>query len=77
MANTSEYGLSGTIWSQDLEKAERVALQIDSGVLWINTWLMRDLRTPFGGMKASGRGREGGLYGLKFFSEMKNICINI
>ena len=76
MANANRYGLAGSIWTQDIEKAKRVALQIDSGILWINTWLMRDLRTPFGGMKDSGRGREGGRYILKFFSNTKNICIN-
>jgi aminomuconate-semialdehyde/2-hydroxymuconate-6-semialdehyde dehydrogenase len=73
-ANCTEYGLAGSIWTQDLAKAERVALQVDSGILWINTWMLRDLRTPFGGMKESGRGREGGRYILEFFSNMKNIC---
>lgn len=75
-ANANRYGLAGSIWTQDIEKANRVAQVIDSGILWINTWLMRDLRTPFGGMKDSGRGREGGQYILKFFSKTKNICIN-
>lgn len=74
-ANANRYGLAGSIWSEDIKKAERVAMKIDSGILWINTWLMRDLRTPFGGMKDSGRGREGGQYILKFFSRTKNICI--
>ncbi len=74
-ANCTQYGLAGSIWSTDLEKAERVARKVDSGILWINTWLLRDLRTPFGGMKESGRGREGGTYALEFFSEKKNICI--
>ena len=74
-ANSTRYGLSGSIWSEDLEKANRVAMKIDSGILWINTWMLRDLRTPFGGMKESGRGREGGQHALKFFSETKNICI--
>ena len=75
MANATKYGLAGSIWSKDIQKAEELALQIDSGILWINTWLMRDLRTPFGGMKESGRGREGGQYILKFFSQTKNICL--
>jgi aminomuconate-semialdehyde/2-hydroxymuconate-6-semialdehyde dehydrogenase len=75
-ANSTEYGLSGSLWTKDLTKARRVASAIDSGVIWINTWLMRDLRTPFGGMKESGRGREGGTYALKFYSDVKNICIN-
>ncbi len=73
-ANSTQYGLAGTIWSQDVAKAERVALKIDSGIVWINTWMLRDLRTPFGGMKESGRGREGGKYILEFFSNLKNIC---
>jgi aminomuconate-semialdehyde/2-hydroxymuconate-6-semialdehyde dehydrogenase len=73
-ANSTEYGLSATIWTEDKDKAQRVASQIKSGIVWINTWLLRDLRTPFGGMKESGRGREGGQYILKFFSNIKNIC---
>jgi aminomuconate-semialdehyde/2-hydroxymuconate-6-semialdehyde dehydrogenase len=73
-ANSTQYGLAGSIWSKDEQKAERVALKIDSGIVWINTWMMRDLRTPFGGMKESGRGREGGKYILEFFSNVKNIC---
>lgn len=75
MANATKYGLAGSIWSKDIKKAKELALQINSGILWINTWLMRDLRTPFGGMKESGRGREGGQYILKFFSQTKNICL--
>lgn len=74
-ANATQYGLAGTIWSRDIEKAERIAKQIHSGIIWINCWLVRDLRTPFGGMKESGRGREGGKYILKFFSNTQNICI--
>jgi aminomuconate-semialdehyde/2-hydroxymuconate-6-semialdehyde dehydrogenase len=73
-ANSTQYGLAGSIWSRDEVKAERVALKIDSGIVWINTWMLRDLRTPFGGMKESGRGREGGKYILEFFSNIKNIC---
>lgn len=73
-ANCTEYGLAGSIWTQDISKAERVASQIDSGIVWINTWMLRDLRTPFGGMKESGRGREGGRYILEFFSNLRNIC---
>lgn len=74
-ANSTEYGLSASLWSEDLEKAKRIASLIDSGVVWINTWMLRDLRTPFGGMKESGRGREGGTFALKFYSDVKNICI--
>ncbi len=75
MANSTEYGLAGSVWSADVDKAQRVAQQIDSGIVWVNTWMLRDLRTPFGGMKESGRGREGGKYILEFFSNMKNICL--
>lgn len=73
-ANSTQYGLAGSLWSKDEEKAQRVAMRIDSGIVWINTWMLRDLRTPFGGMKESGRGREGGKYILEFFSNVKNIC---
>lgn len=75
MANSVEYGLSATIFTQDLDRAHRVADKIEAGVVWVNTWLLRDLRTPFGGVKSSGVGREGGFEALKFFTEPKNICI--
>ncbi len=75
LANENQYGLSATIWSEDVEKANRVASKIDAGVIWINCWLVRDLRTPFGGMKNSGIGREGGNEALRFFTEAKNVCI--
>ncbi len=74
-ANSVEYGLSATVWTQDISKANRMAEKLDSGVVWINCWLLRDLRTPFGGMKNSGVGREGGLEALRFFTEAKNVCI--
>ncbi len=74
MANSTEYGLAASIWSSDLEKAQRMALSLECGIVWINNWMTRDLRTPFGGMKESGRGREGGKYILEFFSNIKNIC---
>ena len=74
LANETEYGLSATIWTEDNEKANRVSALIDAGVIWINCWLVRDLRTPFGGMKQSGLGREGGDEALRFFTEPKNIC---
>jgi aminomuconate-semialdehyde/2-hydroxymuconate-6-semialdehyde dehydrogenase len=74
LANENQYGLSATIWSNDLGKANRVASKIDAGVIWINCWLIRDLRTPFGGMKNSGIGREGGNEALRFFTEAKNVC---
>ena len=75
MANDVKYGLSATIWTKDLDRTMRLSKKIECGVVWINTWLMRDLRTPFGGMKESGVGREGGFEALRFFTEPKNICI--
>ena len=77
MANSSEFGLSASIFTKDISRGHRVAAKIDSGVIWINTWLLRDLRIPFGGMKNSGVGREGGFNSLKFFTEPKNICVKI
>ena len=76
-ANSTTYGLSATIWTENLRKAHRVAALIKSGIIWVNCWLFRDLRTPFGGMKQSGVGREGGWDALRFFTESKNICIKL
>lgn len=76
-ANASVYGLASNVWTQDLNKAHRVAEKIKTGIVWVNCWLLRDLRTPFGGMKNSGVGREGGWEALKFFTEVKNVCIKI
>jgi aminomuconate-semialdehyde/2-hydroxymuconate-6-semialdehyde dehydrogenase len=75
LANATEFGLAGTIWTENLSKAHRVAAQLKSGIIWINCWLVRDLRTPFGGMKSSGVGREGGWEALRFFTEPKNVCV--
>lgn len=75
LANASEYGLAATIWTQDISKANIVAAKVESGIIWINCWLLRDLRTPFGGMKNSGVGREGGWEAMRFFTEPKNVCI--
>ncbi len=75
MANSTEYGLSATLWTSDLKRAHRLANRLQSGIIWINSWLVRDLRTPFGGMKASGVGREGGWEALRFFTEAKNVFI--
>ena len=75
MANSTQYGLSATIWTNDLKKAHRVADKVQAGVVWLNSWLVRDLRTPFGGVKASGVGREGGWEAMRFFTEAKNIFI--
>jgi aminomuconate-semialdehyde/2-hydroxymuconate-6-semialdehyde dehydrogenase len=74
-ANDNEYGLASSIWTQNLSRAHRVAEQIHTGTVWVNCWLVRDLRVPFGGMKQSGVGREGGEEALRFFTEPKNICI--
>ncbi|MBV1923851.1 MAG: aldehyde dehydrogenase [Flavobacteriaceae bacterium] len=75
MANGVVYGLSATLWTQNLDRTMRISKKIESGIVWVNTWLNRDLRTPFGGVKNSGVGREGGFEALKFFTEPKNICI--
>ena len=75
MANSVKYGLSATVWTQDISCANRVAKEIHAGIVWVNCWLLRDLRTPFGGVKASGVGREGGFHALDFFTEPKNVCI--
>lgn len=77
LANDTMYGLAATLWTTDLKRAHRVAAKIDSGIVWVNTWLLRDLRTPFGGVKASGLGREGGFEALEFFTEPQNICIQL
>ena len=77
MAHSTKYGLSASIFTENISRAHRVATKIDSGVVWINTWLLRDLRIPFGGMKHSGIGREGGFTSLQFFTEPKNICVKI
>jgi aminomuconate-semialdehyde/2-hydroxymuconate-6-semialdehyde dehydrogenase len=75
MANSTQYGLSATIWTSNLQRAHRMADKIDAGIVWINAWLVRDLRTPFGGVKSSGVGREGGWEALRFFTEPKNVFI--
>jgi aminomuconate-semialdehyde/2-hydroxymuconate-6-semialdehyde dehydrogenase len=76
-ANSVRYGLSSTIWTENLSRAHRVAAKIESGIVWINCWLLRDLRTPFGGVKDSGIGREGGFEALRFFTEEKNVCVKL
>ncbi len=76
-ANSTSYGLAATLWTQHLTRAHRVAAKLHNGIVWVNCWLLRDLRTPFGGMKASGVGREGGFEALNFFTEEKNVCIKL
>lgn len=75
MANKVKYGLSATLWTNNLKRTMKLSNQLQAGIVWVNTWMMRDLRTPFGGVKASGVGREGGFEALRFFTEAKNVCI--
>jgi len=77
MANSTMYGLASVVWTENLTRAHRMAEHIHAGIVWINCWLLRDLRTPFGGVKASGVGREGGFEALDFFTEPKNVCIKL
>ena len=77
MANDTPYGLCAAIWTQDISRAHRVAAQLRAGMVWVNTWYLRDLRTPFGGMKSSGLGREGGRHSLEFYSELKTVCVKL
>lgn len=77
LANEGHYGLSATIWTRDISRANAVAARVEAGIIWINCWLLRDLRTPFGGIKNSGVGREGGWEALRFFTEAKNICVQL
>lgn len=77
MANATPYGLAASLWTENLKRAHRVAVALHFGIVWVNCWLLRDLRTPFGGMKESGLGREGGWEALHFFTESKNVCVKI
>lgn len=77
LANATKYGLSASVWTQDLQRAHRVASGIDTGMVWINCWLVRDLRTPFGGTRQSGVGREGGYNSMRFFTEPQNVCVKL
>ncbi|SIS97212.1 aldehyde dehydrogenase [Alicyclobacillus vulcanalis] len=77
LANNTHYGLSATLWTSNLKRAHRIAGELEAGVIWVNTWFLRDLRTPFGGMKQSGIGREGGVHSFEFFTELKNVCIKL
>ena len=75
LANASDYGLAATLWTSDVDRVQRFSSRINAGIVWVNCWLVRDLRTPFGGVNASGVGREGGWEVMRFFTEAKNVCI--
>jgi aminomuconate-semialdehyde/2-hydroxymuconate-6-semialdehyde dehydrogenase len=75
LANDTAYGLTAVVYTRDLARAHRVANQMEVGICWVNSWFLRDLRTPFGGAKHSGIGREGGIHSLEFYTELRNICI--
>ena len=77
LANDTNYGLAASVWTENNSKAHRVSAQIEAGIVWVNSWFLRDLRTPFGGAKHSGIGREGGVHSLEFYTELKNICIKL
>lgn len=77
LANATPYGLAGVVWTQDVTRAHRVARALQAGIVWVNCWMVRDLRTPFGGVKQSGVGREGGVEALRFFTEAKNVCVRL
>jgi aminomuconate-semialdehyde/2-hydroxymuconate-6-semialdehyde dehydrogenase len=76
-ANALEYGLAASVWTTNLSRAHRISARIEAGIVWVNSWFLRDLRTPFGGMKQSGIGREGGVHSLEFYTELKNVCIKL
>src|SRR5207245_9732631 len=77
LAIRTRYGLAASLWTRGLSRAHRVSAQLHSGIVWVNCWMLRDLRTPFGGVKESGVGREGGMDALRFFTEPKNVCVKL
>ena len=77
LANDTPYGLCCSLWTENLSRAHRVSAQMETGLTWVNCWFLRDLRTPFGGTKQSGIGREGGIHSLEFYSELRNVCVKL
>ena len=77
LANNTTYGLATSVWTENLGRAHRMAEAIEVGLCWINSWFLRDLRTPFGGAKGSGIGREGGVHSLEFYTELRNVCVKL
>jgi aminomuconate-semialdehyde/2-hydroxymuconate-6-semialdehyde dehydrogenase len=76
LANDTPYGLAATVWTRDVARTFRMGSSLNTGIVWINSWFLRDLRTPFGGSKQSGIGREGGVHSLEFYTELSNVCVS-
>jgi aminomuconate-semialdehyde/2-hydroxymuconate-6-semialdehyde dehydrogenase len=76
LANDTPYGLAATVWTRDVARTFRMGSSLNTGIVWINSWFLRDLRTPFGGSKQSGIGREGGVHSLEFYTELRNVCVS-